>query len=65
MVRKALKQQEARVATVEEAAAILRISRPAAYAAAKNGQLPTIRIGRLLRVPLAALELKLQGAGRA
>jgi hypothetical protein len=43
---------------------MLRISRAAAYAACKSGELPTIRIGRLLRVPRLALELKLQGASR-
>jgi Helix-turn-helix domain len=32
------------------------LSRNAAYAAADRGELPTIRIGRLLRVPVRALE---------
>jgi excisionase family DNA binding protein len=45
-----------RVVTVGEAAAILHISRGAAYQAAKTKQLPTIRIGRRLLVPLAGLE---------
>ena len=45
-----------RVVTVEEAAAILQVSRGTAYQAAKTKQLPTIRIGRRLLVPLAALE---------
>jgi hypothetical protein len=35
------------------------LSRNAAYAAAKRGDLPTIRIGKLLRVPVRALEQKL------
>jgi excisionase family DNA binding protein len=47
---------EHRVVTVNEAALMLRISRGAAYQAAKTKQLPTIRIGRRLLVPLAALE---------
>jgi excisionase family DNA binding protein len=42
--------------TVEEAGEICRISRPSAYAAAKNGTLPTVRIGRRLLVPRHALE---------
>ena len=63
MARKA--KREALVLTVEEAAEALGISRPSAYAAARSGELPTIRIGRLLRVPKLALEQKLQGAGRA
>jgi excisionase family DNA binding protein len=45
-----------RVVTVGEAAAILQISRGAAYQAARTKQLPTIRIGRRLLVPLGALE---------
>jgi excisionase family DNA binding protein len=50
-----------RVVTVGEAAAILEISRGAAYQAAKTKQLPTIRIGRRLLVPMAALEHLLAG----
>jgi excisionase family DNA binding protein len=37
--------------TVEEAGEICGISRPSAYAAAKNGTLPTVRIGRRYIVP--------------
>lgn len=44
------------VYTVEEAARLLRIGRSAAYAAARSGQLPTIRIGHSLRVPRHRLE---------
>ena len=36
----------------------------AAYEAARRGDIPTIRIGRLLRVPVVALERKLEEAGR-
>lgn len=42
--------------SVEEAGRWLGISRPAAYEAAKRGEIPTIRIGRLLLVPVAPLE---------
>ena len=35
------------------------LSRNAAYAAAKRGDIPTIKIGKLLRVPVRALEQKL------
>jgi hypothetical protein len=35
------------------------LSRNAAYAAAKRGEIPTIRIGKLLRVPVRQLEEKL------
>lgn len=42
--------------TVDEAAAILRISRNAAYKAAANGDLPgVVRIGRTYRVRRSAL----------
>jgi excisionase family DNA binding protein len=41
---------------IVEAAKVLGISRNAAYAAAKNGELPTVRIGRRLLVPKAAIE---------
>jgi excisionase family DNA binding protein len=47
---------EHRVVTLSEAAAILRISRGSAYEAAKRKEIPTIRIGRRLLVPAAALE---------
>lgn len=42
--------------TVEEAGRLLGLSRPSAYEAASRGDLPTIRIGRRLLVPKAALE---------
>ena len=47
---------ETHVLTVEEAARLLRIGRSQAYAAARTGELPTIRIGRSLRVPRHSLE---------
>jgi excisionase family DNA binding protein len=52
---------ERRVVTVNEAAVMLRISRGAAYEAAKRKEIPTIRIGRRLLVPVAALERMLAG----
>jgi hypothetical protein len=38
------------------------LSRNASYAAAQRGQLPIIRIGRLLRVPVRAIERMLDQA---
>jgi hypothetical protein len=32
------------------------VSRNSAYAAAARGEIPTIKIGKLLRVPVAAME---------
>ena len=42
--------------SVEEAGRRLGISRNSAYEACKNGQIPTIRIGRLLLVPIVPFE---------
>lgn len=39
------------------------ISRTSSYEAARRGDIPTIRIGKLLRVPVAAMERKLEEAG--
>jgi excisionase family DNA binding protein len=57
--------RERRVVTVNEAALMLRISRGAAYAAARRKEIPTIRVGRRLLVPLAALERMLTGNAAA
>jgi excisionase family DNA binding protein len=51
--------------TVPEAGKRLGISRPASYAAAERGEIPTIRIGRLLKVPLRAFEQMLVPSSRA
>jgi excisionase family DNA binding protein len=50
-----------RTVNIEKAAEILGISRNGAYNAAKDGSLPTIRIGKRLLVPVAALERMLGG----
>ena len=42
--------------SVEDAARILGISRGAAYSHARDGSLPTIRLGKRFLVPKAALE---------
>jgi hypothetical protein len=41
------------------------LSRNGSYAAANRGDIPTIKIGRLLRVPVRALEKMLDRAGEA
>jgi len=38
------------------------LSRNGSYAAAARGEIPTVRIGRKIRVPIAALEKKLEAA---
>jgi hypothetical protein len=50
--------------TVPEAGRVyFGLSRNAAYAAAKRGEIPTIKIGKLLRVPVRRLEQKLNAVG--
>jgi hypothetical protein len=39
------------------------IGKNLSYDAARRGQIPTIRVGRLLRVPVAAMERLLEKAG--
>jgi excisionase family DNA binding protein len=48
---KARDQADRLVYSVPEAGRLLGLSRNAAYEAAKRGDIPTLRIGRLLRVP--------------
>jgi excisionase family DNA binding protein len=48
--------------SVEEAARILGISQGAAYTHARDGSLPTIRLGKRLLVPKAALDKLLAAA---
>jgi hypothetical protein len=43
------------------AAAYLRIGRTAAYTGAQTGDIPTIRVGRLIRVPVVRLRALLTG----
>jgi excisionase family DNA binding protein len=51
--------------SVSEAGKVLGIGRSAAYEAARSGQLPTIRIGRRILVPLVAFERLLEQAGKS
>lgn len=46
--------------TVEDAAVLLKLSRGHAYAAIERGEIPSIRIGRVIRLPSAALRQMLQ-----
>jgi excisionase family DNA binding protein len=49
---------------VPEAGEMLGLSRNASYEAARRGDLPTIKIGKLLRVPKAAFDRMLDEASR-
>jgi len=46
---------EPAVYTVEEAARLLRIGRGSAYEAVRAGDIPSVRLGRSIRVPRHAL----------
>lgn len=47
--------------TVDEAAYELGISRNVAYTAVRNGEIPSIRIGKRIIIPRAAFERMLEG----
>jgi len=47
---------DARLLTVEEAAQCLSLGRTTLYALLKDGQITSVRIGRLRRIPVEALE---------
>jgi len=51
------------VLDVPEAGAMLGLNRNASYAAAKRGDIPTIRIGKLIKVPRLAFDRMLEQAG--
>lgn len=51
--------------TVEEAGRKLGVGRAAAYTAARRGDIPTIRIGRLIRVPKSAFDRLLENGRRS
>ena len=52
------------VMTVPEAGQKLGLSREASYQAARRGDIPTIRIGHLLKVPVKRFERMLEGDGK-
>ncbi len=51
------------VLTVEQAAALLAVGRTAAYQAIRAGEIPSVRVGRCIRVPRHALEQMLTAPG--
>ena len=58
--------QEPKTLTVPEAGRrYFDLGRNASYEAARRGDIPTIRIGRLLRVPVVQMERKLEEAGQS
>jgi excisionase family DNA binding protein len=53
---KELKMSPKTITVPEAGAEYFGLSRNAAYAAAQRGDIPTIKVGKLLRVPVRALE---------
>lgn len=45
--------------TVTEAAALLRIGRNLAYQLVADGEIPSVRLGRLIRIPRSTLEQRI------
>jgi len=54
---------ERQTVTVEEAARILGIGRASAFEAIHRGEIPHLRIGRRILIPLVALQRLLEGDG--
>jgi len=50
--------------SVDEAARRLGISRPAAYEGVRRNEIPSIKIGRRILVPIAALERMFTGESK-
>lgn len=63
MARKNSKHQRATL-TVEEAAELIGIGRATAYAAVRNGELPSVKFGKRILVPRVALQGMLEGLPR-
>jgi excisionase family DNA binding protein len=53
------------VISVEEAGRRLNLSRNTAYEAVKRGDIPSVKIGRRVLVPIVALEQLLSGGRKA
>ncbi len=53
--------EERKTYNIEEAGRMLGVGRNQAYEAAKSGQIPTIKIGKRMLVPKAALDRMLAG----
>ena len=66
MAKKQVSTDDARlVLDVPEAGALLGLTRNGSYDAARRGEIPTIRIGKLLKVPRAALHRMLELSAKA
>jgi excisionase family DNA binding protein len=50
--------------TVKEAAALMRVGRDTTYAMVASGQIPSVRLGRQIRIPRSALIAHLENESR-
>jgi hypothetical protein len=58
-------EPQCKTMTVPEAGRVyFDLGRNASYEAARRGDIPTIKIGRLLRVPVVVMERKLEETGK-
>lgn len=53
------------ILTVKELAEYLRIGRDSAYGLVRSGQIRSVRIGRQIRIPRAAVDVYLSGQNEA
>jgi excisionase family DNA binding protein len=58
-------EPETETVDVPTACKILGIGRQAGYAGVRSGEIPSIRVGRLVKVPLPALRRMLKGGAGA
>jgi hypothetical protein len=58
------KKERKTLSVVEAGGIYFGLSRASSYAAAKRGDLPTLKIGKLIRVPVVAMEKMLEQAGK-
>ena len=59
-----LTQPTTLVYTIQEAAILLNLGRSSMYQAVRNGSIPSVKLGRRLLIPRAALEQFLLKAGQ-
>ncbi len=59
--KRQIKNPDSLTMTVDEAGELLGVGRNTIYKAARNGQIPTIRIGKRDLVPVAAIKKLLNG----
>jgi hypothetical protein len=59
-----MSDQPLTISVPEAGKGFFNLSRNGSYAAAARGEIPTIKVGRLKRVPIRAMERMLEAAGK-